>query len=93
MRYLYGPAVDSADVLPDGRRFENIDEFKQLLIADKDLLAQALAKKLVGYATGATPSSRDQVEVDNIVSRIRDKNYGFRTLIHEVVQSNLFRNK
>src|SRR5262249_144520 len=28
MKYLKGPAVDAADVLPDGRRFRDIDEYK-----------------------------------------------------------------
>ena len=55
MRYLKGPKVDPADVLPDGRRFKNIDEFKQLLLKDKDQLARALAEKLLTYATGARP--------------------------------------
>ena len=31
MPYLEGPKVDPADVIPDGRKFQNIDEFKQLL--------------------------------------------------------------
>src|SRR5947199_8283330 len=43
MRYKKGPAVDPADVLPDGRRFRDIDEYKQLLLADKDHLTRALA--------------------------------------------------
>jgi mono/diheme cytochrome c family protein len=93
VRYRHGPPVDSADVLPDGRRFQNIDEFKQLLLTDKDQLARALAEKLLAYATGAAPTTADQPEIDAIVYRIRDKNYGFRTLVHEVVQSELFRRK
>jgi hypothetical protein len=85
--------VDSADVLTDGRRFQNIDEFKQLLLSDKDQLARALAEKLLAYATGAAPTMADTPEIEAIVTRIRDKNYRFRTLVHEVVQSELFRNK
>lgn len=93
MRYLYGPAVDSADVLPDGRAFRSIDEFKQLLLSDKDQLARALAKKLLAYGTGAEPTASDQPEIEAVVSRIRDKNYGLRTLVHEVVQSRVFQHK
>ncbi len=93
MRYLHGPAVDASDVLPNGRSFQNIDEYKQLLLEDKDQLAQSLAKKLVEYATGAAPTTSDQPEIDNIVARIRDQNYGFRRLIHEVVQSSIFQHK
>src|SRR5581483_4347587 len=57
MHYLKGPKVDPADVLPDGRRFADIDELKQLLLADRDQLARALAEKLLTYATGAPPTA------------------------------------
>jgi hypothetical protein len=93
VRYLNGPPVDAADVLEGGRRFANIDEFKQLLLEDKDQLARALAEKLLTYATGAAPTAADQPEIDRIVSRIRDENYGFRSLVHEVVQSRVFQHK
>jgi hypothetical protein len=93
VRYLNGPAVDAADVLPDGRRFANIDEFKQLLLEDKDQLARALTAKLLTYATGAAPTPADQPQIDQIVDRIRDRNYGFRSLVHEVVQSPVFQHK
>jgi mono/diheme cytochrome c family protein len=93
MRYLKGPAVDPADVLPDGQRFGNIDEYKQLLLEDKEQLARALAEKLLAYGTGGAPGSRDRPVVDAIVAKVHEKNYGFRTLVHEVVQSELFQTK
>ena len=93
MPYYKGLNVDPAGVLADGRRFADIDEFKQLLLADKDQLARALTTKLLTYGTGAVPSSADEQQIDAIVAKIRDKNYGFRSLIHEMVQSELFRRK
>ena len=93
MPYYDGLKVDPADVLPDGRRFANIDEFKQLLLADKDQLARALTAKLLIYATGAAPSSTDEPPIKAIVAKVREKNYGLRSLIHEIVASELFRTK
>lgn len=93
MRYRNGPPVDAADVLPDGRRFQNIRDYKQLLLDDKDQLARALAEKLLGYATGAAPTAADQPEIEGLVRRIQAKNYGLRTLVHEVVQSQVFQHK
>jgi hypothetical protein len=90
MRYLKGPLVDPAGVLPDGRRFRNIDEYKQLLLQDKDQLARALTEKLLTYATGGAPSRADRPEVEAIVARLRGNQYGFRALLHEVVQSKAF---
>jgi hypothetical protein len=93
MPYLQGPAVEPADELPGRGKFANIDEFKQLLLQDKDQLARALAEKLVTYATGGAPEPVDRPEIDAIVRKVREKQYGFRALIHEVVQSPLFQYK
>jgi mono/diheme cytochrome c family protein len=88
-----GLKVDPSDVLPDGRKFRNIDELKQLLLADKDMIARALTTKLVTYATGSVPESADQTEIRAIVAKVSAKNYGFRSLIHEIVGSKLFQTK
>jgi mono/diheme cytochrome c family protein len=92
-RIYRGPKVDSTGVRPDGSKFANVDEFKQLLLRDKDRLARALTVKLLTYATGAAPTFADRKDIDGIVSRVRDKDYGLRSLVHEVVQSELFRMK
>jgi hypothetical protein len=93
MHYLHGPKVDPSGVTADGRPFRDVDEFKHLLLRDKDQLARALAVRLATYATGGAPTPADAAEVEAVVARVRGKNYGFRTLVHEVVQSNLFRHK
>ena len=55
--------------------------------------ARSLAGRLLIYATGAAPHTADQPEIEAIVRTIRDKNYGVRTLVHEIVQSRLFLHK
>jgi hypothetical protein len=91
--YAEGPPVESADNFPGKGKFRNIDDFKQLLLKDKDQLARALAEKLVTYGTGHKTEYADRDRLDPVVSRVREQGYGFRTLIHEIVQSELFRNK
>ncbi len=93
MRYKKGPDVDASDVLPNGSKFKNIDEFKQLLLKDKDQLARSLTEKLLCYATGGTPVKADQPEIEAMIAKIRAKDYGFRTLVHEMVQSKVFQHK
>jgi hypothetical protein len=93
MSYHKGKNVDPADELPDGRKFANIDELKQLLLADKEQVARSLAGKLVTYATGAAPRAADKPQIEAIVGQIREKNYGLRSLVHAVVQSDLFQQK
>jgi mono/diheme cytochrome c family protein len=93
VRFWDGPAVDPSDALPDGRAFRNIDEYKKLILEDKDQLARNLAEKLLAYGTGASPTHADKSQIEWIVSRVRDKNYGFKSLIHEIVQSEAFQSK
>jgi hypothetical protein len=93
MLYRLGKPIDPSDVTADGQRFENIDQLKQILLAGKDRLARALTTKLVAYATGKAPAAADRAAVEMIVERIRPEDYGLRTLVHEIVQSDLFRKK
>ena len=91
--YLEGAKVDPSGEMADGRRFQNIDELKQLLLREKDQIARAMAQRLMTYATGGAPEPADRSELDAIAARVREKNYGLRSLVHEVVQSRLFREK
>lgn len=93
MPYHKGKPVDPSDVMPTGEKFKNVDEFKALLLKEKDQLARALTERLVTYATGASPQAADKAEVEGIVRRVREKDYGLRSLVHEVVQSKLFLEK
>ncbi len=93
MPYRMGLKVDPSGELANGAKFADIDEFKALLLKDKDRLARALAVKLLTYATGAAPDANDRMEIASLVARVKAKNHGFRSLVHEVVQSDLFRRK
>jgi mono/diheme cytochrome c family protein len=91
--YRLGQEVDAADELPSGKRFRNIDEFKKALLEQPDQIARCLTEKLLIYGTGATVAPADRLTIEEIVQRLREKKYGLRTLVHEVVQSKLFLNK
>jgi hypothetical protein len=88
-----GAMVDSADELARKGKFGNIDEFKTLLLQDDKQIARGLTEKLLVFATGHKIESADRDTVEKVVAAVSSKNYGFRTLIHEVVQSSLFQNK
>jgi hypothetical protein len=88
-----GLDVELGGKMPDGKPFRDIDEYKRLLMADKDQLARSLARKLLIYASGADIQFADREVVEQLVASVRDKHYGFRTLIHEVLQSRVFLNK
>jgi len=91
--FQYALPVDASGELPDGRKFRDIREFKELLLADEKQLARNLARQLTVYATGAPVRFSDREEIEAILQRAASSHYGVRSLIHELVQSELFRNK
>ena len=94
-REKYNPKlpVDSVDVLPDGRRFEGVDQFKALLVEKPKPVVRNVARKLLTFATGAELQFADRAELDHIVEDAGAKRYGFRSLVHSIVQSRMFREK
>lgn len=91
--YKLAQHVDAAGQTPAGQPFQNIAEFKKLLLADERTLARNLASQMLTYATGAPVSFADRPAVEAILDRAAASRYGFRTLIHEVVQSQVFQMK
>ncbi|MFM2143149.1 MAG: hypothetical protein RLZZ476_1693, partial [Verrucomicrobiota bacterium] len=91
--FYRGPDVEKGGVTPDGKTFATIEDYKRLLLADPDQIARNLAEKLLTYATGAEPQFADREVIEQIVAQVKTKNYGFRTLVHEIVQSRPFKHK
>lgn len=91
--FYYALPVDCAGELPDGRAFKDIREFKVLLLQDEASLARNLVKQLITYATGAPVRFSDREEVETIVQRSSSRQFGVRTIVHEIVQSDLFQMK
>lgn len=91
VQYKHGPPVDASGALAGGAPFRDIREFKALLMKDPDGLAAALASKLLAYALGRAVGFSDRDDVARIVTSVRPKHYGFRSLIHEIVASPTFR--
>ncbi len=91
--FHYALPVDAGGELPDGRKFRDVRELKQRLLSDEKQLARNLAKQLAVYATGAPIRFADREPIEQILERASSSHYGVRSLVHEVVQSELFRNK
>jgi mono/diheme cytochrome c family protein len=91
--FFYGLPVDASGEFADGRKFTGIRDFRQLLLADETTLARNMAKQLVIYATGAPIHFSDRPALEQILAWSRASDYGIKTLVEEVVQSDLFRSK
>jgi hypothetical protein len=86
--FHFGLPVDAAGELPDGRPFTDVREFKRLLLENEPLFARNLP-----YATGAPVTFSDRMELDRIIEHTAPSRHGVRSLIHAIVQSDLFRHK
>ena len=91
--YKLGPPVDSSGQLMDGRQFADFNEFKKLLLDSKDQVAKCVTKKLLTFATGREMGFSDRPEIAHIVEQLDKSGDGLRTLIHLIVQSEIFKTK
>ena len=90
VQYRKGPAVDSKGQTSDARSFQDIRDYKRLLLADQDQVARCLTEKVLTYALGRGLGFSDRPAVETIVAKLKQNHYGLRTLVHEIVQSETF---
>jgi len=83
--------VDCAGELADGRTFADIREFKKLLLENERGFAIAMTRKLATYAIGRRIGFSDRQQIAEIVDAAQQRKLGLRSLIHELVQSDMFR--
>ena len=88
-----GPEVDATGELADGRTFADINGLRELLLKDEDALARNVARQLMIYATGAGVRFSDREAIDAIVAKTKMTKHGLRSLVQEVVASELFQTK
>ena len=82
--------MDAAGELPDGRKFADIRDFKRLLLDDEKQIARNLLRQLTVYGTGAPVRFSDRAQIEQVLQRASAGSYGVKSLVHEVVQSELF---
>lgn len=88
--YRAGPKVDASGITPDGREFDGFDEYKEILKQDTDQIARHMVSQLLTFSTGAKIEFADRSSVEEILGTMSVERYPFRTMIHKVVQSDLF---
>ncbi|HBE72491.1 MAG TPA: hypothetical protein DDW52_30530, partial [Planctomycetaceae bacterium] len=79
--------VDASGVLAGDRHFGGIEEFKELLLDDRQQFYQALVTKLMSFAHGRLMTAGDRPRIDAIVSAIEHDDIGLREVIHRVTQT------
>jgi hypothetical protein len=91
--FKLGPTVDPSGVMPDGKTFGGIKEFQDLLAADRPKLLKNLAGQFYVYGTGRVVSFSDRDQLAAIVAQTEKQGGGIRSLIHELMKSQLFQTR
>ena len=84
------PPVDASGTLPDGRAFTGPEEFKQLLAADPDRIAEALATAIFTFGLRRAVTIDDAAAIREVVAAARADDYRLRTLVEALATSRLF---
>ena len=87
------PEIKPAGELPDGRAFQDSAAFKQLLIADRDVVARAFVEHLCTYALRRVLTFDDKADIDAIVAEAKEHDYRLRDTIRAVATSELMRKR
>ncbi|MDC0220813.1 DUF1592 domain-containing protein [Gammaproteobacteria bacterium] len=92
--YQLGLPVDASGITSDGASFRGFADYQQVLLDNEmDAISYNLADQLITFSTGAQVEFSDRDAVNEILSSTKDQNYALRTMIHEVVASDLFRTR
>ncbi|MEM7478524.1 MAG: DUF1585 domain-containing protein, partial [Planctomycetota bacterium] len=83
--------VDASGVTEDGHRFSGVKEFKKLLLENKEQFAKNLVSQLMVFSTGSEIEFADRECIQQILDATRHNDFPMRELIHQIVQSRVFR--
>jgi hypothetical protein len=87
------PTVDPSGKLPDGRAYQNPDEFKKLLLGDLDAFNLTFIEKLATYGLRRATSFGDRDDLKAIAAASKSKDYRLKDIIDAFVCSDLFQKR
>jgi hypothetical protein len=87
------PLVKASGIMPDGRKFANSVQFKQLLLADRDKIARAFIEHLCTYALRRVLTVDDREDVQSIVEQAKKGQYRVKGIIRAVASSELLQKR
>ena len=87
------PLVDASGVMPDGRAFDDVHEFKQLLLEDRDAFLRAFIEHISTYALRRVLTVDDRDNIERIVPEAEKNQYGVRDIVRAVALSELMQKR
>jgi hypothetical protein len=83
------PAVNPAGVMPDGRTFKDAEEFKKLLLEDREKVARAFIEHLCTYGLRRALAFDDQDDINAIQAEAKKNQYRVKDIVRAVALSGL----
>ena len=87
------PTIDASGKLPDGRGYQNADDFKKLLLGDLDAFTLTFIEKLATYGLRRATSFGDREDLKAIAAAAKSKDYRLKDIIEAFVCSDLFQKR
>ena len=87
------PLVNASGIMPDGRKFADSVQFKQLLLEDHDQIARAFIEHLCTYALRRVLTVDDRDDLDLIAAEAKKNQYRVKDIVRAVAQSDLIRKR
>ena len=87
------PALDVSGQLPDGSKFNTVQEFKAALLTSKETFVQGFTEKLLCYALGRPINYADHLTVEQITAHATKHEYKLQEIIQATVASTFFQTK
>jgi hypothetical protein len=87
------PLVDPSGKLPDGRTFAGAEQFKQLLLEDRDRFLKAFVEHLCTYGLRRVLTIDDRQDIQSIVDEAKQKQYRLKDIVRAVALSELMKKR
>ncbi|MEP2774582.1 MAG: DUF1592 domain-containing protein [Luteolibacter sp.] len=85
--------VDTSGTTPEGKDFQNYEQWRSLQLAHPEKLAEAFVGQLLRFGTGGELRFSDAEVLKKITENSRKNRYGIRSLLKETLTSPLFLEK
>ena len=79
--------IDASGTFPDGTKFSGINDFRSLMISQKQQFVATMTDKLMMYALGRGTESYDAPAVRKVVRDAAATNYKFSSIVLSIVKS------
>ncbi|MFT5527786.1 MAG: hypothetical protein ACI9HK_005771, partial [Pirellulaceae bacterium] len=87
------PPINASGKFADGRAYNGPEEFKQLLANDVDRFAEAFVEQLATFALRRVMTIDDADQIKAIAKASQKDNYKLRTIIQNLLTSDLFQKR